>query len=127
MKKRPMLLFKTLFTTILFFPFLLFAQTQEWLLHPIKQKATITVEEQNIILDNGLLQRVFKISSNLACIKYTNLSNGQELLRSIEPEAKVVLNNIPYNVGGLSGQKEKAYLKLDSEKNLYNQETNFIY
>jgi len=127
MKKRSMLLFKTLFTTIVFFPFLLFAQTQEWLLHPIKQKATITVEEQNIILDNGLLQRVFKISSNLACIKYTNLSNGQELLRSIEPEAKVVLNNIPYNVGGLSGQKEKAYLKLDSEKNLYNQETNFIY
>jgi hypothetical protein len=36
--------------------------------------------------------------------------NGQQLLRAILPEAMVTINGAAYNVGGLSGQKEKAYL-----------------
>ena len=77
---------------------MLFAQKQDWLLQSIQQKAVIKVQGQNIILDNGLLERVFVMAPNLACVKFTNLTNGQELLRSIEPEAKVVLNNTLYKV-----------------------------
>jgi hypothetical protein len=36
--------------------------------------------------------------------------NGQQLLRALKPEAIVVINGKEYNVGGLYGQKEKAYL-----------------
>ena len=106
---------------------MLFAQKQDWLLQPIQQKAAIKVQGQNIILDNGLLERVFVMAPNLACVKFTNLTNGQELLRSIEPEAKVVLNNTLYKVGGLSGQKEKAYLKLSTETSLYKNDADFIF
>ena len=106
---------------------MLFAQKLDWLLQSIQQKAVIKVQGQNIILDNGLLERVFVMAPNLACVKFTNLTNGQELLRSIEPEAKVVLNNTLYKVGGLSGQKEKAYLKLSTETSLYKNDADFIF
>ena len=77
---------------------------------PFEQKATITNQGQNIVLNNGLVKRTFVIAPNVACFDYTNLTNGQQLIRSIEPEAKVVIDQITYKVGGLSGQKEKAYL-----------------
>jgi hypothetical protein len=47
---------------------------------------------------------------DLACTEYKNLTNGQQLLRSVKPEARVVLNGVAYQVGGLYGQKEQAYL-----------------
>ena len=35
---------------------------------------------------------------------------GQQLLRAVMPEAVITINGKEYNVGGLHGQKEKAYL-----------------
>ena len=94
---------------------------------PPAQKASIYVKNNQLILNNGLVQRVFLLSPNASCISYTNLTNGQELIRSIEPEAKLILNGQSYNVGGLKGQKEKAYLKLDAENSLHLQETDFVF
>ena len=99
----------------------------DWLVSPFEQKATITNEGQNIILNNGLVKRSFVIAPNVACFDYTNLTNGQQLIRSIEPEAKVVIDQITYKVGGLSGQKEKAYLQMDGIKNLQKADSDFIY
>lgn len=84
----------------------------DWLLKPVTQKAEISksADEKEIILSNGLLKRSFRISPNTACIDYRNLVTGQQLLRSVSPEAKLVINGTTYNVGGLHGQKEKAYL-----------------
>ena len=39
------------------------------------------------------------------------MSNGQQLLRAIRPEAVVTIEGVPYEVGGLHGQSEKAYLQ----------------
>jgi hypothetical protein len=61
-------------------------------------------------MSNGLVKRVFRLKPDLACIEYKNLTNGQQLLRAVKPEARVVLNGVAYNVGGLYGQKENAYL-----------------
>ena len=94
------------------------AQKADWLIQPTKQKASIVINKNTLTIDNSLVRRTFILSPNLSCISYTNLTNGQELLRSIEPEAKVVLNNHLYNVGGLSGQKEKAYLRIETENKL---------
>ena len=102
---------------ILLSPVFLIAQT-DWLIQPISKKAEIVVNNQYIHLDNGLVKRSFYMGANLACIDYTNLTTGQQLLRSIEPEARVVINGNSYNVGGLIGQSEKAYLIKGSEKSL---------
>jgi hypothetical protein len=103
--------------SFLFFPIFLLAQ-KDWLIQPISKKAEIVVNNQYINLDNGLVKRSFYMGANLACIDYTNLTTGQQLLRSIEPEARVVINGNSYNVGGLIGQSEKAYLIKGSEKSL---------
>ena len=100
---------------------------EDWLVSPFEQKATITNEGQNIILNNGLVKRSFVIAPNVACFDYTNLTNGQQLIRSIEPEAKVVIDQITYKVGGLSGQKEKAYLQIDQIKNLQKADSDFVF
>lgn len=84
----------------------------DWLLSPVKQRAGVykSQDGKNIILYNGLLKRVFRISPNLACIDYKNMSNGQQLLRAVKPEARITIDGTEYNVGGLYGQKENAYL-----------------
>lgn len=83
----------------------------DWLVKPIQQKASIVQNGNNFILDNGLLRREFYLGKNLACYNFTNLSNGQQLLRAVQPEAKVILNGKMYAVGGMEGQKERAYLR----------------
>ena len=98
---------------------------KDWLIENATFKANIESKDNKIVMDNGLLRRSFLISPNLACIDYTNLSTQQQLIRSIEPEAVVVIDNKTYAVGGLSGQKEKAYLNLDWEKNLYAKDADF--
>jgi hypothetical protein len=84
----------------------------DWLITPLKQKAAIyfSTDKKNIILYNGLIKRVFATRPGFACIDYKNMSNGQQLLRSIKPEAKIFIDGKAYNVGGLYGQKENAYL-----------------
>ena len=113
----------------LFFCFSAFAhaQSKDWLVSSFTQKAKITLEGQKIVLNNGLVNRVFIIQPNVACIDYTNLSNGQQLLRSIEPEAEVIFDQKIYKVGGLSGQKEKAYLKLEILQNLHKNDSDFVF
>ena len=103
--------------SILLLPQFSTAQT-DWLIQPIQQKANINIQDNYIELNNGLAKRTFYVGPNLACIDYTNLSNGQQLLRSIEPEARVVIDGQMYNIGGLIGQTEKAYLIKGSEKKL---------
>lgn len=82
----------------------------DWLVQPVKQKAEIIKDHQDIIIRNGLVKRVFRIGPNLACYDYTNLSTGQQLLRAVKPEAKIIISGKEYAVGGLNGQKENAYL-----------------
>ena len=110
--------------SILLLPQFSTAQT-DWLIQPIQQKANINIQDNYIELNNGLAKRTFYVGPNLACIDYTNLSNGQQLLRSIEPEARVVMDGQMYNIGGLIGQTEKAYLIKGSERKLLSDKNAF--
>ncbi len=85
---------------------------KDWLIQPPPQKAGAyqSNDGKDIILFNGLVKRSFRIAPNLACIDFRNLSSGQQLLRAIRPEAVLTINGEQYPVGGLVGQKEKAYL-----------------
>ena len=84
----------------------------DWLVQAVVHKATIyeTKESNEVVLDNGLVRRVFRLSPNVACIDYTNKINNQQLLRAIKPEAVITIDGKEYNIGGLYGQKEMAYL-----------------
>ncbi len=84
----------------------------DWLVTPVKQKAEIykSTNEKEIILYNGLAKRTFRLQPNLVCIDYKNMSNGQQLLRAIKPEALVTIDGTVFKVGGLYGQTENAYL-----------------
>ena len=82
----------------------------DWLVEPVRQVAGIYVRGQDIVLDNGLVRRTFRLKPNLACTDYSNLSDGQQLLRAVKPEARVTIDGKEYAVGGLKGQKEEAYL-----------------
>ena len=118
---------KTLIILLFLSPLVSKAQQADWLIKPTEKKASIFIKNKQLILDNGLVRRVFLLDPNVSCISYTNLSSGQELLRSIEPEARLVFNGTSYNVGGLSGQKEKAYLRLEVENNLQKKDSDFVF
>jgi len=84
----------------------------DWLIKPVAEKAEIyqSPDGREIILYNGLLKRSFRITPNVACYEYINTSNAQQLVRAVKPEARLSINGKEYNVGGLYGQHENAYL-----------------
>ncbi len=86
---------------------------QDWLLSNTPSKAAVykSASQKDIILYNGLLKRVFRLQPNLACTDFTNVSNGQQLLRAVKPEARLTIDGVDRNIGGLHGQKENAYLR----------------
>jgi len=87
-------------------------QTSDWLINSKPYVASVKKSEngKDIILSNGLLKRVFRIQPNVACISYQNLSSNQQLLRDVKPEAALIIDGKNFNIGGLYGQKEHAYL-----------------
>ncbi|RAJ94542.1 hypothetical protein LX87_04429 [Larkinella arboricola] len=85
----------------------------DWLINPVSQKAVVSQTNQGkeLVLSNGLVIRRFRVSPNLATVDYRNLTTNEQFIRSVKPEAIVVLNGKKFRVGGLDGQKEHAYLK----------------
>lgn len=85
---------------------------EDWLIDDQSRKAEINISDNNEIkISNGLVQRTFFVGSNLACIDFTNLMTDSQMLRAVMPEASITLDGKTYNVGGLHGQKERAYFK----------------
>ncbi len=84
---------------------------KDWMIDPGGFEAGVYLanDGKRIVLFNGLVKRVFVLEPNVACIDYTNLSNGQQLIRSISPEARLEINGREYHVGGLYGQNQHAY------------------
>ncbi|AWO00782.1 alpha-galactosidase [Chitinophaga alhagiae] len=87
------------------------AQQRDWLIDNTAFRARVeTGAAGTITLGNGLLSRSFSLRQNLVCTDYRNLVNGEQLLRAVQPEARVTLNGTTYRVGGLHGQPQQAYL-----------------
>jgi hypothetical protein len=84
----------------------------DWILHGAQYKASVQTDgvRHEVTLSNGLVRRRFRCTPNLACVSYVNLITGENLIRAVEPEARLVLNGSTYNIGGLHGQTERAYL-----------------
>lgn len=91
-------------------------QTKDWLIHSLNEPCQMKVKKSKdgltsmFQISNGLVARTFYIGDNAACIGYRNLTNGAEYLRAVKPEARVCLDSIWYEVGGLKDQPELSYL-----------------
>ncbi len=109
MKKRL-----TLATVCLAFATNTFSQTpgRDWLLAPISDRSAVNIVNNGkaIELNNGLLTRRIQLSPNAATTSFKNLTTNEQFIRSVRPEARITINGKAYNIGGLYGQKEQAYL-----------------
>lgn len=101
----------------------------DWLIQKptIKSAVYKSADGKDIVLYNGLLKREFRLQPNLVCTDFTNLVNGQQLLRATSPEAKLIINGHLYAVGGLSGQGERAYFKKEWLKDMVARDSDFQY
>ncbi|MEZ3597860.1 MAG: LamG domain-containing protein [Paramuribaculum sp.] len=94
-------------------------QNNDWLISPIDDSCHVFLQPSAdgltamLQLDNGLMSRTFYLADNIACVGFHNSSNETEYLRAIKPEARVCIDSVWYEVGGLKGQPELSYL-LDS-------------
>lgn len=92
----------------------LFAQVpaKDWLIQPFIQKSEVKVLQngKQLEITNGLITRQIRVNPNAATVSFKNLTTNEQFIRSVRPEARVVINGISYNVGGLYGQKEHGYL-----------------
>jgi hypothetical protein len=103
--------------------------TGDWLIAQSDQHVQLLVEpardgrSARLALCNGLASRTFVVSENLACVSIrtlanTGLSSEAEFLRAVKPEARVMLDGTWYEIGGLKGQPEMAFLMADWIKTL---------
>ena len=89
------------------------SQRNDWLVHPFGHPASVEEMDNRLILNNGLIRRTFVTSPNFATVDYTNQITDSSLLRGIKPEAILTIDGHPFEVGGLKGQPDYAYLDSD--------------
>ena len=84
----------------------------DWLLDGSRYKAGVyrTRRAGQIVLSNGLVRRTFRLAPNAATVGLDNLMTGQAMIRGVKPEAVVTIDSVRYDVGGLTGQPNYAYL-----------------
>jgi hypothetical protein len=92
----------------------------DWLLDPSLAKARVSRLDDEVVLENGLVRRTIRIAPNAATIGLDNLMTGASVLRAVEPEAQLTLDGHTYAVGGLYGQRDRAYLLPEWIKGLTN-------
>ncbi len=87
----------------------------DWLIDSDDYQAEFTETvggDHRFELRNGLVSRTFMLDRPIgATIGLTNESTQDNLLRGIKPEATVTVNGVRYDVGGLTGQPNHAYLR----------------
>lgn len=85
--------------------------SQDWLVEPAPFKATVSrIGDKEVILDNGLISRTFRISPSLATVSFRLEQSEQEFIRAVRPEALFTLNGTKVAIGGLDGQPDQAFL-----------------
>ena len=89
------------------------AHKSDWLVSGITAHAMVCrgAHRNEIEISNGLIRRAWRLAPDGASVAFDNLDTGAALLRGVKPEAAITLDGHPYNVGGLLGQPDYAYLR----------------
>ncbi len=87
--------------------------TPDWLIDPSPFKARVakSADGRELELNNGLLRRVIRIEPNAATVALDNLTSGESLLRGVKPEAVIEIDGKRFDIGGLKGQRNYAFLR----------------
>lgn len=85
--------------------------TGDWLVQTKGAKAQVYQNgASEFVLANGLIARRFRIAPNAATVSIQLLQSGEEFLRAVRPEAILELDGKRYEIGGLKGQPNHAFL-----------------
>jgi hypothetical protein len=89
------------------------AGSRDWLVEHVQMPVAVEKQEsgKEIVLSNGLIRRTFHLQPNAATVAYDNLMTGASLIRGVKPEAVIEIDGRRFEVGGLAGQVEYAYLR----------------
>ncbi len=89
------------------------APLNDWLIDstPFKARVIKSQDGREVELNNGLLRRVIRIDPNAATVALDNLVSGESLLRGVKPEAVVEIDGKRFDIGGLKGQRNYAFLR----------------
>jgi len=92
----------------------------DWLLDNTSFKAGVFrgAGPNELVLANGLIARTFRLAPNAATVALDNLVTGEAILRGVKPEAIVAIDGQRYEVGGLTGQPNYAFLRPEWLENL---------
>jgi len=87
--------------------------TFDWLITPEKAQAGIyaSPDRKSIIVANPMVSRTFRIFPNLATTDLVNRMTGESMLRAVSSEGSIQIDGKKRQIGGLTGQPERAYLK----------------
>ncbi len=85
----------------------------DWLIKPVEVESGVfrTENANEMVLSNGLISRTFRIAPNAATVGFMNHITNETVLRGVKPEANVTIDGKEYNVGGLTGQPNYAFLR----------------
>lgn len=86
------------------------AANPDWLLDPSSYTAAVTSTKSEVVLQNGLVRRTFRLNPNAATVALDQLVTGSSLLRAVEPEGLLTVDGLELRIGGLRGQTDHAYL-----------------
>jgi len=84
----------------------------DWLVTPCKEHATVKEMDggQGLELSNGLVRRTFRTAPDFATVALDNLCSGASVIRGVKPEAVIEIDGKRFEIGGLKGQPDYAYL-----------------
>ncbi|MCK4294700.1 MAG: alpha-galactosidase [Planctomycetes bacterium] len=85
---------------------------RDWLVTGVTEPVSVVerADGKEVVMDNTLIRRTFRLRPNAATVGYDNLMTGESMLRGVKPEARVEIDGVRFDVGGLQGQPDYAYL-----------------
>ena len=100
----------------------------DWLIDDKPYKAGVWAgkDGKSVILSNGLVSRIFRITPNLATIDLINHMTSENMLRAASTEGEVTVNGVRWHLGGLDGQPERGYLRYEWLDNMTPKSRSFI-
>ncbi len=92
----------------------------DWMVTPCTTPVTVHLDQDTRLLSiqNGLIELTFTTSPNCALVGFKNLVTDESMLRAVSPLGDVTLAGNRYDIGGLQGQPDRAFLRADWVKTL---------
>ena len=97
------------------------APATDWLVDPRPHRATVerSRDLRSYSLENGIARRWIQVEPGAATIALDVRDHGSDewraVLRAVEPEALITVDGVELAVGGLLGQHNRAFLRIEGE------------